>query len=274
MRNAKTIRAIKAALSSGKGFTLMELVIAMAISGVVLAGIYATHDIQQKTYRNQSMVVNTQQNVRGAMYIMQKELLMAGYDRTNSGRFGLEHILPISGFSAIEFTGDFGPGGNRDNGTVDSGERIAYSLFNSPLTPDTGITDLGRQVDGGTRQLLAEGIEALGLAYAFDSDGDGELDQDVNGNVIWAVDSDGDDQLDRSLDNNDSDASNGVALATVVPMEDIRAVRIWLLARTKGPAFKPTETRTYVVGPRHPFTNDGYERRLLMSTIMMRNIGL
>ena len=55
---------------SNNGFTVLELAIALAISGVVLAGIYATYRSQLKTHTTQRYVVEMQQNTRAAMYLI------------------------------------------------------------------------------------------------------------------------------------------------------------------------------------------------------------
>ena len=252
-------------MAGQRGFTMVELMVAMLIGVIVLAAIYATHNLQQATYRNQTMVTNTQQNLRGAMYMMQRDLLMAGYDPTSSGRFGIEDITKLNNNSAIEITADNGPGASADNGTVDAGETIAYQIFDSPQTSTVGNFDLGRSVDGGDPVLIAEGIEALGLAYAYDADGDGELDRS-GGNVIWAVDSDNDNRLDTTLEGG----------AVNIDPDDIRAVRIWLLGRTRGPVMNRdlTNSPDYVVAERVVSADDNYDRRLLTATINLRNLGL
>jgi len=44
------------------GFTLIELMVAMAISVVVMAAIYQVYQSQQKAYVTQQMVIEMQQN--------------------------------------------------------------------------------------------------------------------------------------------------------------------------------------------------------------------
>ena len=46
-----------------KGFTLIELMVALAILGIVLAGIYSIFNTQHKSYIVQEQVVDSQQNV-------------------------------------------------------------------------------------------------------------------------------------------------------------------------------------------------------------------
>jgi len=296
-------------LSPQKGFTFVELMVAMVIGAIVLAGIYTSHSMQQKTYRNESMILNAQQNVRGAMHMVQMDLMMAGYDRSNSRRFGVVSITNINGNSAIRFTADNGTGGNAENGIVDANETIEYSMFDSPDTTQTGVFDLAREVvpPGGAdaRVLLAEGIEAFAIAYAYDANGDSQLDfvntngntdalgrpiQDAGENVIWAIDTDGDNLLDASLDDNndgvidDNDTPGGTSLSVLgltddIPVDQIRAMRIWMLARTKGPLLnqRGDQNRSYYIPGRLPYPltfNDNRARRLLTATVQCRNLGL
>jgi len=289
-----------------QGFTLVELLVAMAISGVVMAGIYTAYSSQQKSYVTQEQIAAMQQNLRAAMYVMQREIRMAGYDPTGSGNFGITDIrlkdiddnLDVNGNSSLEFTIDQNDDGNLGGGD----ETVYYCIYDYPTAAPDGRTDLaqrhGPKVGGGGRQLLAENIEALGFAYAFDANGDGILDTyPVGGNtqVIWAVDSDADNDLDVNLDTNGDGSIDefdgpgaggngliaGTALAADVVPQDIRAVRIWMLARTGRGDDKFANTHTYTVGSKviTPNTdadpnNNNLRMRLLETTVKCRNMGL
>ena len=68
-------------LSAGpRGFSLVEMMIAMAVALVVLGAMYGTFTIQNKTFTNQEEVVAMQQSVRAGMDMMAREIGMAGYD--------------------------------------------------------------------------------------------------------------------------------------------------------------------------------------------------
>src|SRR5919108_5207562 len=76
-------------LRSEQGFSLIETVIAMAISSVIITGIYQTFHSQQRSYLTQNRVVEMQQNLRAGVYLMVKDIRSIGYDPRNSGNFGL-----------------------------------------------------------------------------------------------------------------------------------------------------------------------------------------
>ena len=273
------------------GFTLVELLVAMAISGFVLTAINSIYKTQQQSYVSQEQVVAIQQNLRGGVYCMYREIRMAGYDPQLSGRFGIVDIgLDNTGNGTITFTLDDNLNNvsneSDGNGVVDHKETFVYSLYDYPTASPDGILDLGRKY-GASRQLLAENIEALGLAYGFDATGDGDnfLNSDINGNIIWAIDSDGDKDLDINLDeNNDGeidikDSADGKALSHVdnggladVPISDIRAVRIWLLARGDRRNPHQANNRIHVVANQRISPNDSFNRRLLTTTVRCRNM--
>ena len=62
-----------------KGITLIELLVALCVSGVLLGGVYKTFTSQQHTYTVQDQIVDMQQNVRVAINRMTRELRMAGF---------------------------------------------------------------------------------------------------------------------------------------------------------------------------------------------------
>jgi prepilin-type N-terminal cleavage/methylation domain-containing protein len=66
-------------LRKNKGITLIELLVALVISGVLVGAIYRTFIGQQKTYTVQEQVVDTQQNVRSSINRMMTEIRMAGF---------------------------------------------------------------------------------------------------------------------------------------------------------------------------------------------------
>lgn len=62
-----------------KGVTLIELLIALVISGILISALYRVFISQQKIYTVQDQVVDIQQNLRIAVDQMTREIRMAGY---------------------------------------------------------------------------------------------------------------------------------------------------------------------------------------------------
>jgi len=153
-------------MRSQKGFTLVELMVTMAIMAVVMAGVYSAYYSQQQSYIVQEQVSEMQQNLRGAMYFMAKEIRMAGCNPTGSADAG----IVTAGSNTINFTMDTRgqdiddpPNGNVTN----PNENITYILYDSD---GDGTNDaLGRDTGTGNR-LVAQNVDALDFVY-LDEDG-------------------------------------------------------------------------------------------------------
>lgn len=281
------------AISNKRGFTLIELFVGMLLGMLVLGVIYSIHNMQQSSFRRETMKLTSQRNLRSALNLMETEIRMAGYDRQETNLFGITNInLDANSNGKITFTFDDGAGGGRDNGSLDGDETISYAIYDSPMTSQVGALDLGRSVGAGAPVLLAEGIEALGFAYAFDNDEDGHIDfndDDADGvmdappagneGIYWAVDTDADDILDTNIDTNQDgrvDLADGTtALPFTVNPNRIRAVKIFVLSRTKGPEPTYVDHNSYVVGfCRIINPSDNFRRQMLELTVKCRNMGL
>lgn len=274
--------------SGNRGFTMIEVVIALFITAVVGSAIFISYQAQQRAGARVRQMADMQQQMRGAFTIMAEDIRLAGYNREPDNPADQFGILDINNKLTLAYDFDrLRPNAANaavtnniyksrcDDATFPStGDGVfnepAYSYFLSD--PSGGSTNLLRQVidpqceEGNVMEILAENIEEVAFAFAFDNDGDGLLDRgpDVNGTsaVIWAVDTKGDNKLDTNLDLNgdgqintkdinSSDGKIGVVLQSPapisVPPDKIRAVRIWLLANS-DPDPRYADSRTYVVG--------------------------
>ena len=292
-----TTRSYPEKFRSNTGFTLIELMVAMVVGALVIAIMYAVYTVQQRSFKRETMVVDAQQSVRAAFLLVEKDLRMIGYDRFNTDLFGITDIrLDANNNGTLEFTADMGDG-TMDNGLLDSLDRFRYALYDEASTSSVGNLDLGRTagtVGVDPTRLVAAGIEALGFAFAFDVDADGRLDfNDIDGDgimdpptegIYWAVDSDGDNDLDLELDtdkNGEINMADGPApLPADVAVDRIRAMKVFILARTKGMDLGYINKQAYRVGfrvvnpPVDTPPGDQYRRRLLVTTVRCRNLGL
>jgi type II secretory pathway pseudopilin PulG len=268
------------------GHTIVELVIAMALAAILITAIYQIHAVRQKSYGQQQLAVELQQNIRAAISLMKREIRMAGYDPAandgldSDGDTVIDNVeesagtgIHRAGRSMIQISFD-----NDADRNIAPGERITYGFANLYDANDNGIADagaapLGRQAGAGTLIPLAESIQAVGFAYAFDHNHDGNLDTDdgtLNGNIIWAFDSTPDDENDELT----TDLDTGLPLVVPIALSDIRAVRIWILARTRAPVRDHFDNRRYTVGDRTISSADKHPRRLIRATVYCRNMQL
>ena len=81
MKNGTKISSHLRSEEPGRGgFTLVELMIAMALGLIVLGAMYGVFTVQSKHFSNQEQIVEMQQNARMAIDIISREIRMAGYN--------------------------------------------------------------------------------------------------------------------------------------------------------------------------------------------------
>ncbi len=155
-----------------KGFTIVELLVAVFVAGIIMAGIYAAYYSQQKSYRTQEQVAEMQQNLRSAMYFMAKEIRMAGCNpKGTAGSAGFQNIGASTVSFSMDTRGQFSSS-PPDGDTGDANETIVYSL--SDWNGD-GTNDLMRSTPPTGNAAVAENVDALNFVYL---DGDENVTAD------------------------------------------------------------------------------------------------
>ena len=61
------------------GFSLVELIVAMVAGLIIIGAAYSIFLGQERTMSKQDKIVEMQQNVRAAMDMLSREVMMAGY---------------------------------------------------------------------------------------------------------------------------------------------------------------------------------------------------
>jgi len=140
-----------------RGFTLIELLVGVALAGVVAAGIYAVYASQQKTYMAQEQVAAMQQNLRAAMFYMEREIRLAGCDPTGRAHTGFVDAEADTVTFTADIRGD-AEGSEPDGDALDPHESISYGL------------NQGNLVRNG--EVIAENVDALNFVYL---DGSGQV---------------------------------------------------------------------------------------------------
>jgi len=143
-----------------QGFTLVEVLIAMAIGGLLLGAVISTFMMQSKSYDVQEQMTEMVQTARAAMDMMGREVRMAGYDPTGAGVEGIPyHVAQLQVLADLRGANPADP---PDGDTDDPNENITYTYDAKNLQIDRNT--------GGGNQPFAENIEAFTFIYL---DGDG-----------------------------------------------------------------------------------------------------
>lgn len=109
------------------GFTLVELLVAMAIAGILLSGIYSMLIRQQQSYQTQDQVVELQQNLRTTVLLMRYDVRMIGHGLSE----GFPAVVSVSnnqpeanGTDAIVFNANL----NAASVILPAGAQMSYPL--------------------------------------------------------------------------------------------------------------------------------------------------
>jgi len=176
-----------------KGFTLVELLVAMAVTVIVAGAAVSSYMNQQENQLSQKQIVEMQQNMRAALYVMTMELRMAGYDpydKYGAGIVTAGNGVPVAdgGTGPLTFTlvadddcidndnDNPDPDSCSDNNVDEEGElkTISFELYDAY---NDGDNDIGRAVGAGAPQAIAENIQTLDFTYL---DGDGNPTADTS----------------------------------------------------------------------------------------------
>ncbi|GAB6905286.1 putative Prepilin-type N-terminal cleavage/methylation domain-containing protein [Desulfosarcina cetonica] len=101
------------------GFSLIELMVAMAITAVVLAGIYGAYQDQLRTSITQQRIVDMNQNLRTATLIIERDLRMGGANPTGDAPAGITTAEADKLVIAMDDGGDDNIAGNSSNALDD-----------------------------------------------------------------------------------------------------------------------------------------------------------
>jgi type IV pilus assembly protein PilW len=136
---------------SGKemGFTLVELLAVIFLSGVILAAIYSLFISQHVAFSAQEQMTEMNQNLRVSMDQMSREIRLAGYRNYASTFNGIATAQPTT----IRILADL----NQDGDTLDENEDITYSY-------DASTMQIWRNSSG---LPIADHITSLSFTYTL-----------------------------------------------------------------------------------------------------------
>jgi prepilin-type N-terminal cleavage/methylation domain-containing protein len=223
--------------NTNQGFTMVELLVAMAVALLAIGAIYSTFLNQYRSYRIQEETAEMQQNLRSALLYMEREIRMAGCDPVNTADAGIiraERTLIRFTEDVRGNSSDSDPDGDAD----DPNEDITYSLKGKNLVKNTG----------GGNHVVAQNIDAIDFVYL-----DGSSPPNVLNDPLTGGDVPGE------------------------KIDQIRSVEVTIVARTSDPLLTSKNGRAYfnqrgkkILPPQ----NDNVARRRLSTWIKCRNLGI
>ncbi|MFH0926702.1 MAG: PilW family protein [bacterium] len=233
-----------------QGFTLIELMIGLALALIAGYAVYSAFIFQYRSYVTQEQVVEMNQNLRGAMFEIAHDVRMGGYMENSGGQYSIDDSGDVSTVSTVSIGNNSGVKGS-DSLTIyyldestDIVQKVTYEIrANNELRVVTDSDDDTDSSDfvsnNSSEELLAEDIENMQCVYFFE------------------------------------DGTSGALGA--YGFNEIRAIRITLVARTHRPDPTWTDSNTYTWEDLS-YTPSGedakYRRRVFTREIKIRNFGL
>jgi type IV pilus assembly protein PilW len=221
---------------NNKGFTLLELLIAVAVASIMGGLIATSMSQQQKSHTNQLEAGAVQQNLRVGMIMAAREIRLAGYQPYITTLAGAAITNAQVDSLTFTYVADNDGVNNNADSTVDEEnelETITFSLYDAY---SDGDTDLGR--DDGVVAPISENIDGLEFFYTL------------------------------------ADGAQTIA-PTADQLDDIRSIQMTILARSENPLRQPVQNETFTTpsgATWGPF-NDKFRRLILTTNIICRNMG-
>lgn len=258
------------------GFSLVELMIALVVGLILLAGVLQILLGNRESFEAQRTMAGMQQNSRLASFVIENVVAHAGYRTEFEGSAVFERLFPAAKKSQEGVALERGAvvGGTNNSGPNKSDVlRLRFQAeggVHDCLGRETGVDGVSSDADmelylsqpsyssdlalycavyapDGSRedtQALVEQVERFKVRYGLDSDDDGAVDKYTN------------------------------ALA-VGEAEDVRSLRLQLLLKTDENVKPQAETPTFAFADGSTFqvpTADRRARELLDQTVALRNL--
>jgi hypothetical protein len=204
---------------------------------LALGAIYSTFLSQHKSYLAQGETAAMHQNIRTAMFYLQREIRMAGCDPIGTAGAG----ITTANATSINFTEDVRGdlvGSDSDGAADDDNENITYALSGNNLVRNTNL--------GAGDQIVAQNIDAIDFVY---------LDGSYPPNVL----------------------NPGGINVPAANLNQIRSVEVTIVARTGRATLTSSNNNAYLnqrgtqifLAP-----GDNFSRRRLTASIKCRNLGI
>ena len=231
-------------MDKSKGFTIIELLIAMALSVVVMALVGSVYYFYSNMSQRQERTVEVTQNLRGGLFALKRDLFLAGYrPNPNNPPSSIGLLSASSTALTIAYVAsDDGINNDGDLFTDEDNEveTITYSLGDGD---GDGDNDLLRQSSSGT-SIIIENVENIEFLYR-EADGTAHL---LPTNLLSI----------KSI-------SVSLLVKSLYPVQGYTSTETW---QPLSNTYKPASYSTITWGP----YNDHFLRKIIFTTIYLRNV--
>ncbi len=235
-----------------QGFTLVEVMVAMAIGLLMMAGILQISAASKESSRLQRNMGFVQENIRSAMELLARDIRQAGYfENDNSGRYLADAPTPFVAATTID-----GTGADNDEITVTyesntdclgqtniplvDGNRFAVNHY---FIDSQRLMCRGNGNPAGNAQPLVEGVESMQILYGENTD-------------------------------NDPRSANRYVKPEQADLNNVVSVRIAMRFHSRESVRQGTDENSYALLDADPYTpaaGDQRIRREITTTILLRN---
>lgn len=226
-----------------KGFTLIEMMVAMVIGLIILAGVFVVYLSSKKTFNLGSSMVNVHENGRFAINYLVKDIQRAGWIDTD--------ITPSEGFSLTQPLTNFINNQSVAGGENSDGITVRYygDTDCKGDVPASGIVENTYQLVAGDElsELQCNGITLLSNVESFQ--------------LRYGVLS--------------QQGVRYVSAGSITPQSIIKSVQVGLTVASRQENVTSEKTVTVKnVLDEGPYTfNDGRYRQVFSSTVLINNSG-
>ena len=141
---------------SAGGFSLIELMVAMAMALIVLAAIYSLHAAMTKSYTAQNAAADVQEGLRAGIDLIAEDIMMAGFNPLGTAGAG----IVAADATGIRFTSDRNMNGVLDTGLLPHSDLEEIRLFLSGTQLIQRLYE-----DNTTDDVLVDNVTGLTFTY-------------------------------------------------------------------------------------------------------------
>ena len=236
------------------GVTLIELMLALAISSILMLGVSSIYISSKRGYKIQDNLARQQENSRFSLQILMRDLRMAGYPKTTIKN-------PI--MTAASETAD---GGGTAPDMITVQYEASVDCLGQPLTlAANACADDASKICAINKYYIATDANNNKNLYCL---GNGGANPDVIAENVTNL------QIEYGVDNNTTGTANGYFSwndLTTNDIPNIVSIRFALLSQTPNDVKKVDISKNYLLLGQTIATNDKRYHQVYTNTVLLRN---